>query len=348
MWAETRVIRSTFNSKSGINWGRQPSTPLQALFVDPFIAADTQPATVMTQLLGKDYANSAVLKTDTGQLKSGHNAAANISAHQTATNVKTELKEMQASFKEEVQQAQKTLEGVMDIASAEMNLDPRLARNTFFPPPQSDTINALANKFTSGATAAYDIISALPKLSPEQESKLVAKMMDLMTPKRDPITDKVVEAPKINTKYASAIEELDKKGQFTPEFLKKAMEPAEQQPEWLAMTTLEEKLDVEIAVHEEHEDSNEALAMIEKETGIELDASRKTSVDPEIVIPAIALASEALNDPNFSGVKAEKAPNVTDISELLKRNKAPDAALEIPPPKIAQAMRVSGMDGAMG
>lgn len=341
------MITNSFNKKSGIadDWGRQPSTPLQALFVEPFKAADTQPTTVMTQLLGKDYASTAVMKTDTGKLRSGASAAANISAHQTATNVKAELKEVQASFKEEVQQAQTALAGAMDAASAEMGLDPRLAQNTFFPAPQSGIGDAVANKVTSGATAAYDIVSTLPKLSPEQESKIIAKMMDLMTPKRDPMTDKIVEAPKIDTKYASAIEELGKQGKFDAEFLKEAMKPAEQQPEWLAMTTLEKELDVQIGTHEVKEESNEALATIEKATGLRLDATQQTAVDPEIVIPAIALVGESLSDPDFSGVKADKALNVTDITELLKRNKAPEPVHAVPPPQIARAI---GMDGMMG
>lgn len=342
------MITRNFNRQSGISdWGREPSTPLQALFVEPFKAADTQPTTVMTQLLGKDYANTAVMKTDTGKLRSGASAAANIGAHQTATNVKAELKEVQASFKEEVQQAQTALAGAMDAASVEMQLDPRLAHNTFFPAPQSGTGDALANKYTSGATTALDIVSTLPKLNPDQQSRLIAKMMDLITPKRDPMTDKIVEAAKIDTKYASAIEELGKQGKFDADFLKEAFKPAEQQPEWLAMTTLEEKLDVEIAVHEEHEDSNEVLATIERETGLRLDAKQQISVDPEIVIPAIALVGESLNDPDFSGVKADKALNVTDITELLKRNKAPEPVHAIPPPQMA-VQRAVGMDGMMG
>lgn len=341
------MIKGLFNSSArGVEWGQEhPATPLQALLIDPLKASGTQPTTTMTSLLGKNYAKADVLKTDTGRLQSGQNAAANLKSHQTATEVKTELGKVQASFKQEVAGVQQALTAAMDEASKEMNLDPRLARNTFFPAPQSGIEDALANKVTSGVSSAYDVISALPKLKPEQESKLVAKIMDMMTPKRDPLTDKVVEQPKIDTKYASAIEELGKKGEFTPEFLKEAFKPAEEQPEWEAMAALEEDLNREIAVHEEHEANNETLATIEKETGIRLDAQEKIDINPEQVIWAVTLTGEALNDPDFSGVKSPTPSSMSEIASLLDRNtKPPEPAFEVPPPKATQTLS-AGLGG---
>ncbi|MCC6598852.1 MAG: hypothetical protein IT559_08685 [Alphaproteobacteria bacterium] len=326
-----------------ISFTSEDRTPLAAVFSWAAKGQEQAPS-VMTQLLGKNYLNEGVMKTNVGALTSGANAAVNLQAGQATQNVKAELSDVKADFQQNVEQLQTALTGAMDQASQALNIDPDLARNTFMPMPQSSDVDAIGNKLTSGVTAAYDVVSTLPKLNPEQQSKVVAKMVALMTPKRDEMTGEMVERPVIDTKYAAAIEKLAEQNKFTPEFLKEAMKPAEEQPEWTAMMALESKINAITPVHERDEAKNEALAMIEKETGIEIDATQDLSVDPEIIIPAIALAGQVLNDPDFSGVKAKEAPNVTDITELLKRNTAPDPAYVIAPPTV----RVSGMDGMMG
>lgn len=276
--------------------------------------------------------------THQADIASGSNAGANLQASQNVNGKLGQVDEAKTQFAATAVGIQETLKAALEKGAGELGFDPQTARNSFMPPPPSnDAATVALNSGAPGVTAIADALNTLPKLNPKQEAALASKMFTLLTPTRD-LQGLPTNEPAIPNKIAPQLEKLGSEIVYA-DFLKQALRPVEEQPEFKALSQAEETLKNAKADHARQNSVDEHVVAVAHETGADVAAVDAQKVDPDTV----RFIGDTLADMKIGGdlrlsLAALSAANDPDFEEVCQR----PTKYAVPPPRVALGMMAMG------
>lgn len=264
------------------------------------------------------------------EIASGSNAGANIQAAQNASGKLGQVDEAKANFAKMMGDVQGPLQAALQQGALDCSLNPQTACNSFMPPPpSSDIVDVALNAGAPGVTTVAEVLNTAPKLTAKQEQQLAARVSVLLTPTRD-AGGQVTKEPAIPNPL------VEQQRLAEVEFLKQALRPVEQQPEYIAMLAVEEKLENAVADHQVQNPTDQAVVKVAQEVGIDVAAFDAQAGIAEADLKN-AILSNVLAGQEIKGAKGMGTLNTGDISALLRNNNAAanEPAFIVPPPLIA-------------
>lgn len=275
---------------------------------------------------------------------SGSNAGANIQNADTVSAKQGQVSEAKTKFLNAAADVQGPLQAALEQGALDLGFDPQTARNSFMPPPpSSDIIDGALNAGAPGVTTVADVLNTAPKLTAKQEQQLAARVCVLLTPTRDAGGQVVKEAPIPNPL-------VEQQRLAEVEFLKQALRPVEEQPEFKAIAAVEEKLDAAADKHAVQNPTDQAVVKVAREVGADvsvIDAQKAGPInmieqqdfrDRLFGVGGVLVAGEISGNLRVS-LMSLPAANDPETEEALQRlRKAGQPKNDVPPPQIAMGL----------
>lgn len=282
--------------------------------------------------------------THQADIASGHNAAGNLQASQNVDGKLGQVNEAKTQFANITADIQGSLNAALEQGATDLGFDVQTAKNTFMPPPPSNDATTVAlNSGAPGVTVVADALNVLPKLSPKQEAALASKIYTLLTPTRD-VQRQEIKEPSIPNKIAPQLEKLGSEI-VDADFLKQALRPVEEQPEFKALSDTEEKLKQAQADHAKQNPVDALVVSVAQKTGVDVCAIDAQKVDPEELADTCRFVGDTLAGTQIAGqlnipASLLSAANDEELRERIRREA--EAKNAIAPPRAALAMGMFG------
>ena len=240
----------------------------------------------------------------------------------TAMQSREQVASAAAGFASEVKNVQSVMDGALKQAAKNLNINPKHAAMTIKPAPSTTHADAagsmgadvmlggLAGIAAISYGAIQDILQERNHLPPKQEAKLLAKMQELLSPKRDE-NGTVVQAAEIPSQFDLCNIEAKE--------IKELYMPPERHPEGRLFANMLHKLDTEILpeldtadVRKANNTGNKLNEAIEKGDGVAVTAIVKNDdvlanamlKEPTMTAGEIEFQVATLGD--FSGIETNK------------------------------------------